>query len=202
MFVYVSFAVQCMRLFTSKDWIFSHAPVLAHERYREGCWCQTMLLNERTRIRELQFKVPLLCQAQFVALQNLALEWSCSRKSLWEEQAVASFQVGMEEKKTFDFWTNVRIWIHEIVQLWVHLVGFQRLPSLKCPGAIAMIHGRSLRHCSQGFYHLLGFFQAVHGVEIALIARNSFPNYRGVLRGLRPLFCCLVCGYWTDMYMI
>lgn len=80
MFVYVSFAVQCMRLFTSKDWIFSDAPVLAHERYREGCWCQTMLLNERTGIRELQFKVPLLRQAQFVALQNLALEWNCSRK--------------------------------------------------------------------------------------------------------------------------
>lgn len=82
MFAHVSFAVQCMRLFTSKDWIFSQAPVLAHERYREGCWCQTMLLNERTGIRELQFKVPLLCQAQFVALQNLALEWHCERNSL------------------------------------------------------------------------------------------------------------------------
>lgn len=199
MFVYVSFAVQCMRLFTSKDWIFSHAPVLAHERYREGCWCQTMLLNERTRIRELQFT--LLWQAQFVALQNLALEVGME---LFTEITVrgtscCGFSSRNGRKKTFDFWTNVRIWIHEIVQLWVHLVGFQRLPSLKCPGAIAMIHGRSLRHCSQGFYHLLGFFQAVHGVEIALIARNSFPNYRGVLRGLRPLFCCLVCGYWKDM---
>ena len=52
-----------------------------------------------------------------------------------------------------------------------------------------MVHGRSLRHCSQGFYHLLGFFQADHGVEIALIARNSFPN--GAFEGLETVVLLL-----------